>query len=159
MTADTPDLVLTRVFDAPRDLVFKAWTEPAMLLKWWGPRGFTNTFHEIDVRPGGRWLFIMHGPDGVDYPNQIVFDEVIRPERLVYTHGSGVEGDPGTFNVTVTFEEQGSRTLLTLRMLFPSIEERDRVVNEYGALEGGRQTLERLAEHLATLIEQPAVNS
>ncbi len=159
MTTDTPDLVLTRVFDAPRDLVFRAWTEPAMLLKWWGPRGFTNTFHEIDVRPGGKWLFIMHGPDGVDYPNQIVFDEVIRPERLVYTHGSGVEGDPGTFNVTVTFEEQGSRTLLTLRMLFPSIEERDRVVNEYGALEGGRQTLERLAEHLATLIEQPAVNS
>lgn len=159
MTTDTPDLVLTRVFDAPRELVFKAWTEPAMLLKWWGPKGFTNTFHEIDVRPGGKWRFIMHGPDGVDYPNQIVFDEVIRPERLVYTHGSGVEGDPGTFNVTVTFEEQGSRTLLTLRMLFPSIEERDRVVNEYGALEGGRQTLERLAEHLATLAEQPAVNS
>jgi len=159
MTTDTPDLVISRVFDAPRELVFKAWTEPAMLLRWWGPRGFTNTFHEIDVRPGGTWRFIMHGPDGVDYPNLIVFDEVIRPERLVYTHGSGVEGDPGTFNVTATFEEQGDKTLLTLRMLFPTIEERDRVVNEHGALEGARQTLERLAEHLATLAEQPAANA
>src|SRR2546430_11151240 len=77
------EILLTRVFDAPRELVFKVWTDPEHVGRWWGPRGFTNTIHEMDVRPGGVWRFTMHGPDGVDYLNRIVFIEVARPERLV----------------------------------------------------------------------------
>src|SRR3954449_1876611 len=99
------EIVAVRVFDAPRELVWKLWTDPHHVAQWWGPNGFTNTIHEMDVRPGGVWRFIMHGPDGVDYPNRIVFIEVVEPERLVYSHG-GDEGDPVQFHVTVTFAEQ-----------------------------------------------------
>jgi uncharacterized protein YndB with AHSA1/START domain len=77
------------------------WTDPNHVAQWWGPKGFTNTIHEMDVRPGGVWRFVMHGPDGVDYQNKIVFIEVVKPERLVYDHVSGPK-----FHVTVTFTEQ-----------------------------------------------------
>jgi uncharacterized protein YndB with AHSA1/START domain len=105
----------------------------------------------MDVRPGGVWRFIMHGPDGVDYPNKIVFIEVVKPERFVYTHGGVEGGDPVQFHVTITFDDQGGKTRLTMRSLFKSAAERDRVVEEYGAIEGGKQTLSRLAEHLAKM--------
>ncbi len=142
-------IVITRVFDAPRKLVFKAWTDPAHVAQWWGPNGFTTTIHEMDVRPGGVWRFIMHGPDGVDYPNRIVYAEVVAPERLVYDHGDDEEGASARFHVTVTFAEQEGKTRLTIRMLFESAAERDRVVKEFGAIEGAKQTLNRLAKHLA----------
>lgn len=93
----------------------------------------------------------MHGPDGVDYPNKIVFDEVVKPERLVYTHSGDEEDDPGKFQVTVTFAEQAGKTNLTMRALFVSATERDKVVKEYGAIEGGNQTLDRLEEELAKM--------
>jgi len=109
--------------------------------QWWGPRGFTNTIHEMDVRPGGVWRFIMHDPDGVDYQNKIVFIEVVKPERLVYSHGDDEDG-PGQFHVTVTFAEQERKTRLTMRMLFGSAAERDQMVKEFGAIEGGNQTLD-----------------
>ena len=79
-TADR-EIVSARVFDAPRELVWKAWVDPKHVAQWWGPKGFTNTIHEMDVRPGGVWRFAMHGPDGTDYKNEIVFIEVVRPER------------------------------------------------------------------------------
>ena len=101
----------------------------------------------MDVRPGGVWRFVMHGPDGTGYDNKVVFVEVVRPERLVYDHGPGDESDSPQFHVTVTFEEEGGKTRLTLRLVFASPAERDRAV-EFGALDGGNQTLERLAEHL-----------
>jgi uncharacterized protein YndB with AHSA1/START domain len=92
----------------------------------------------------------MHGPDGTDYPNQNVFIEVVKPERIVYSLAGGKQGDRGTqAEVTWTFEAQGQTTKLTLRMLFPSVEARDHVVKTYGAIEGGNQTLDRLGEHLA----------
>jgi uncharacterized protein YndB with AHSA1/START domain len=103
----------------------------------------------MDVRPGGVWRFIMHGPDGVDYPNRIVYVEIVRPERLVYDHFSDDVDEPGHFHVTMTFAEQDGKTLLSMQMLFESTEERDRVVKEYGAIEGGEQTLDRLAAYLA----------
>lgn len=78
----TPDL--TRVFDAPREVVFKVWTDPKHVAEWWGPRGFQTTIHEMDVRPGGRWRYAMRGPDGNDYPFDGVFVEVVKPERLVF---------------------------------------------------------------------------
>lgn len=84
MAANTTDreLVFTRIFDVPRDLVFTAWTDPKHVAQWWGPIGFTTTIHEMDVRPNGVWRLTMRGPDGVDYRNRIVFLEVVRPERL-----------------------------------------------------------------------------
>lgn len=143
------EIVIARTFDAPRGLVFDAWTDPAQVAQWWGPRGFTNTVHEMEVRQGGVWRLTMHGPDGTDYPNEIVFLEVVKPERLVYRHGSGERDDPGQFEVTVTFEEQDGNTRLTMRSLFQSAAARDKVVKEFHAIEGGNQTLDRLAEHLA----------
>src|SRR5215217_7891459 len=81
------EIVITRVFDAPREMVFSAFTDPEHIGAWWGPKGFTITTHAMDVRPGGEWRFIMHGPDGVDYPNKISYLEIARPERLVYDDG------------------------------------------------------------------------
>ncbi|HEY8173448.1 MAG TPA: SRPBCC family protein [Dehalococcoidia bacterium] len=146
-TADR-EIVVTRVFDAPRELVFDAFTDPAHISNWWGPDGFTTTTHEMDVRPGGTWRFVMHGPDGVDYDNIIVYREITKPERLVYSHGDA--GVPDQFEVTATFADEAGKTRLTWRMVFPSAAERDRVVEEHGALQGAEQTLNRLAQHLAS---------
>ena len=142
------EIRITRVFDVPRELVFEAWTDPKQVVQWWGPRGFTTTIHEMDVRPGGVWRFVMHGPDGTDYDNKVVFVEVEKPDRLVYNHGPEGQSDIKPFHVTVTFDEEEGKTRLTLRMVAESPAERDRMI-EFGALEGGNQTLERLAEYLA----------
>ena len=150
-TPSDREIVLTRVFDAPRSLVFRAWTDPHQVVKWWGPRGFTTTTYAMDVKPGGVWRFIMHGPDGVDYKNRIVYHEVAEPERLVYRHTGDEDVEPVRFEVTVTFVEKGGKTEVTLRMLFDSAEERENVVEKYGAIEGGKQTLDRLREHLGTM--------
>lgn len=149
---DTSDreMVITRVINAPRELVFKAWTDPEHVAQWWGPNGFTNTIQEMDVRPGGVWRFIMHGPDGVDYQNKAVYIEIVKPERLVYTLGTDDDNDPGKFEVTVTLAAQGSRTKVTMRALFPSKAEYEKT-KEYGAVEGGNQTLERLEAYVATM--------
>jgi uncharacterized protein YndB with AHSA1/START domain len=143
------EIVVSRVFDAPRDLVFDAWTHPSFLEKWWGPRGFTTTTHAFDFRQGGGWTHTMHGPDGKDYPNRLVYDEIVRPERIVDTHHGGVDGVRADFHRTVTFVARGDQTEVTIRMLFASAAERDAVVEKYGAVEGGKQTLMRLGEHLA----------
>jgi len=147
-TSETAELVFTRVYDAPRELVFDAWTDPKHLVQWWGPDGFTTTTRSIDVRPGGVWRFVMHGPDGTDYENRITYDEIVRPQRLVYRHGGGDDVEPVAFQTTVTFEADGGKTKLTMRMVFPSAAERDRVVEKYRAVEGANQTLSRLAKHL-----------
>lgn len=149
---DTSDreIRLSRVFDAPRSLVFDVWTDPERVVHWWGPEGFRTTIHEMDVRPDGVWRFTMHGPDGVDYPNRVVFKEIARPELLVYVHGTGVEEDGfADFLVTVTFADRDGKTELTMRSLFATKADRDKVVREFGALEGAKQHLARLAEYLA----------
>jgi uncharacterized protein YndB with AHSA1/START domain len=142
------EIVIARLFDAPRALVFAAFTDAKHIGEWWGPNGFTTTTYEMDVRPGGAWRYVMHGPDGTDYSNKIAYTEVVKPERLVYAHGEDDDGPP-LFHATVTFEEQGGKTLVTMRSIFPSAAIRDRTVKEYGAIEGGKQTLERLAKYLA----------
>jgi uncharacterized protein YndB with AHSA1/START domain len=149
---DARTIVTTRVLDAPRELVFEAWTDPKHLVKWWGPNGFTTTVRSIEVRPGGVWRFVMHGPDGVDYENRIVYDEIVKPERLVYRRSGGDDVEPVQFQTTVTFEDLGGKTRLTMRAVFPSAAERNRVAEKYGAIEGAKQTLGRLAAHLATMI-------
>ncbi len=144
------EIVISRVFDAPRELVWEAMTNPRHVVHWWGPRGFSTTTEQMDVRPGGVWKHVMHGPDGANYPNKSIFREVVKPERIVYSHGGGREQGPGaSFTATWTFEEVAAgQTKLTGRMLFSSPAERDLVVREFGAIEGGKQTLERLAEYL-----------
>ncbi len=142
------EIVTTRVFDAPRELVWKAWTDQKHVEIWWGPKGFTNTFKKFEVKRGGKWVFIMHGPDGVDYPNRIVFEEVVKPERLVYAHSGDTDNDPAQFHTTVTFAEVKRKTQVTMRAVFPTAEQRDLVVTKYGAVEGAKQTLDRLEAHL-----------
>ena len=145
------EIVITRVFDAPRELVWDAMTDPEKVVHWWGPRGFSTTIEQMDVRPGGEWKHVMHGPDGTNYPNHSIFQEVVKPERLVYFHSGHREGGSSVSKVfTWTFETlEAGRTRVTIHMVFASTEERDRVVKEFGAIEGGKQTLERLAEFLS----------
>lgn len=145
------EIVFTRMLDAPRELVFEAYTDARHVAQWWGLAGFTTTIHEMQVRPGGVWRFVMHGPDGVDYPNRVIYIEVLKPERLVYVHGSDAEDDPGQFHVTLTLAEHDGKTRLDLRMQFASAAERDHVIQEFGAIEGGNQTLDRLAEYLTQM--------
>jgi uncharacterized protein YndB with AHSA1/START domain len=148
-TADR-EIVMSRDFDAPRDLVFQAWTDPRHLPHWFGPDGFSLTVHEADIRPGGTWRFIMHGPDGTDYTNRVVYQEIVRPERLAYLHGEDVDDDPGAFHVTVRFEEVDGRTRMTQRILFNTAAQREGVVS-FGAIELGKQTMNRLAAYLQTM--------
>jgi uncharacterized protein YndB with AHSA1/START domain len=144
------EIAFTRVFDAPRRMVWEAWTDPEQLVLWWGPKGFTTTIDEMDVRAGGEWKMVMHGPDGVDYPNKSIFTEVVPYELLRYTLSGGKRGGPAAqFEMTATFEEDGGKTRLTMRMIFASAEARDENVRVYGSIEGGKQTLERLAAHLS----------
>jgi uncharacterized protein YndB with AHSA1/START domain len=142
------EMTATRVFDAPRELVWKAWTDPKHIGAWWGPDGFTTTTDVMDVKPGGVWRFVMHGPDGRDYKNKILYLEVVKPERLVYKHSGDEETEPVNFHVTVTFTEKEGKTELSMRSVFPSAEELTRVVKEYKADEGLTQTLNRLRDYL-----------
>lgn len=147
-TADR-EIVVTRIVNAPRELVWDAWTDPKQVVKWWGPNGFTTTIHEMDVRPGGEWRHTMHGPDGSNYPNHSFFIEVVKPERIVYSHGGHKEDGPSArFESTWTFEALGDKTRITMRGVFPTAEQRDRVVKEFHAVEGGNQTLAKLDEYV-----------
>ena len=149
--ASDREIVLSRTYAAPRALVFEAWIDPVHVAEWWGPAGFTTTILEMDPRPGGTWRFIMHGPDGVDYPNRIDYLEIRRPERLVYTHRSDEEPPQIQFEATLKFTERGGQTELDVRMLFKTAAQRDLAVEQYGAIEGGIQHLQRLADYLAKM--------
>ena len=151
------ELIFTRVFEAPREMVFEAWTNPKHLAQWYGPHGFSTTIHQMDVRPGGVWRLTMHGPDGVDYKNRLVFLEVRKPERLVYKHEPEEGSEQVTFEVTVTFAWERGNTRVTMRMLFPTTEEMEFVVKKHGAVEGAKQTLSRLADLLPKIAPSPDV--
>ena len=110
------EVVTTRVFDAPRDLVWRAWSEPEHLRAWWGPKGFSDTIHAFEFRPGGAWRHTMHGPDGKDYANEAAFVDIVAPERIVMDHLSWPH-----FRLTVTFDAIGERTKITFRQLFASV--------------------------------------
>jgi uncharacterized protein YndB with AHSA1/START domain len=146
LTSDPRALIGTRVFDAPRDLVFAAFTDPKHLAQWWGPDGFTTTTKSFEFRPGGVWRFVMHGPDGRDYQNRVTYDEIMPPERLVYHHDGGDDVEPVQFTQTLSFEDLGNgQTRLTWHGRFPTAEDRARVVKDYGADKGLAQTMARLA--------------
>ncbi|MBX3013718.1 MAG: SRPBCC family protein [Caldilineaceae bacterium] len=146
-TTSNRELVMSRVFAAAPELVWLAWTSATHIDQWWGPDGFRNETLAMEVRPGGMWRYIMHGPDGVDYPNRVIYHEVVALERLVYHHGNDIDDDPTAFHVTVTFVPQGNETLLTMHMRFPTAAQRQEAIG-YGAIEGGQQTLGRLAAYL-----------
>ncbi len=150
LDSDPRSIIGTREFDAPRRLVFSAWTDPEHLAQWWGPSGFTTTTSSFDFRPGGIWRFVMHGPDGRDYQNRITFEEIVPPQRIVYRHGGGDDVEPVQFRQTVIFEDLGGRTRITWRGEFPSAAERNRVIKEYGADKGLEQCMVRLADFVAT---------
>lgn len=149
--AEVPDdrtMTVERLIDAPRDLVFRAFTDPKHISRWWGPRGFRTTTHHMDLRTGGTWRYTMHGPDGTDYPNLMSYHAVEPPARLRYSHGTGIEGEPFLFEGEITLEERGSGTLVRLRLAWSSPELRAPYV-EMGALEGAHDTLRRLSEEVA----------
>ena len=152
------ELVITRVFDAPRDLVFRAWTEPEHLMRWWGPKGFTTPFCTVDLRPGGVFHYCMRSPEGGDVWGRGVYREIVAPERLVYTDafadekGNPVEparygmsaGHPRETRVAVTFTEHHGKTKVTLHHSIPeSFPERS------GIQQGWTEMLDRLAAELA----------
>jgi uncharacterized protein YndB with AHSA1/START domain len=140
------DLVITRVFDAPRDLVFRAWTEPDRAACWWGPQGFTTLSCEMDIRPRGAYRRRMRSPEGAVYCTRGVYRQIVPPERLVFTYAwEDAEGRPGHETlVTVTFAEHDGKTKLTLHQaMFDTVESRD-------AHQGGwTSCFERFAEYLA----------
>jgi uncharacterized protein YndB with AHSA1/START domain len=137
-------LFIERTLNAPRELVWKVWTDPDHIKNWWGPNGFTNTIFTMDVKQGGVWEFVMHGPDGTDYKNKSIFKEIVKPERIVFEHTSGPK-----FTATITFEKDGAKTKLTWTMLFETAEERDNVVKVFKADEGLKQNLEKLEIYLS----------
>ena len=151
LTSDPRVMTGTRLYGAPRDLVFAAFTDPKHLAKWWGPDGFTLTTHSFDFRNGGVWRFVMHGPDGRDYQNRVTFDDIVRPERLIYRHSGGDDVEPVQFRTDITFEDIAGKTRVTWRGTFPSAQDRDRVIRDYGADKGLVQTMARLADHLASI--------
>ena len=143
------EIVTTRLIDAPRELVFEAWTDPQHVAHWFGPDGFVTTTISMDVRPGGAWRFTMRGPDGKDWPNVVTYEEVVRPERLVYLHGD--EKEPDMFHNTLTFDDEGGKTALTMRAVFKTAAARDFVARERGAVEGGQQTISRLERYVRSM--------
>jgi uncharacterized protein YndB with AHSA1/START domain len=138
------EVVCSRLFDAPREEVFRAFTDPDRLKHWWGPNGFTNTFDRFDLRPDGVWTFVMHGPDGTDYRNERVFIEVVPPERVVMENRAA----PHEFRMTMIYDDRDGKTLLTWRMRFESAAELDQI--RAVIVPAGEENFDRLRDLLAS---------
>jgi len=147
-TNDTRDreIFLSRTLNAPVALVWEVWTQPDHIANWWGPTGFTNTISTMDMRVGGEWNLVMHGPDGKDYINKSIFREVTLYKRIVYEHVSYPK-----LVATIEFEEQGDQTLITWHMLFESREQFIEVAKAHKVIEGQKQNVEKLETYLAGL--------
>lgn len=157
LDSDPRSIIGTREFDAPRELVFSAFTDPKHLTQWWGPDGFTTTTSTFEFRAGGVWRFVMHGPDGRNYQNQVTFDEITPPERIAYRHGGGDDVEPVQFSTTLTFVELGlGRTRLIWHGKFPSAADRTRVIKDYDADKGLVQNLARLGAYIAEMAAKVA---
>jgi len=144
------EIVLSRVINAPRHLVYRAWIEPERMFAWFGPAGFRcEVLEQSAARVGATWRFNMIAPGGRIFSTRMRFLEIIPEERLVYDHGSDLDDDPSRFQMTITFDEQADgKTVLTLRQLHPSKDRRDATIG-FGAVELGYQTLDKLAAFLA----------
>ncbi|GLQ57223.1 SRPBCC family protein [Devosia nitrariae] len=144
------EIVISRVINAPRELVFEAFTDVRHLSQWWGPEGFTTTTRAFEFRVGGVWDFVMHGPDGTDYQEWISWTEITPPEQIAMLHGES-RGDPNAFESALTFAPEGAATRVEMRTVFPTKELRDAAVEKYHAIEGGQQTLMKLAAYVAQI--------
>ncbi|HTK20656.1 MAG TPA: SRPBCC family protein [Mucilaginibacter sp.] len=144
MESNTKDreLLITRTLNAPVELVWEAFTNPEHVANWWGPNGFTNTIYTMDLKPGGLWELVMHGPDGTNYKNKSVYKEIVVNKRIVFNHFNP------DFTTTIEFEEQGEQTHLRWHMLFESVEEFIQVVKTFKADEGLKQNIEKLIVYL-----------
>jgi uncharacterized protein YndB with AHSA1/START domain len=149
------EIVISRVIDAPRELVFEAFSELRHLSRWWGPEGFITTTRAFEFGVGGEWDFVLHGPDGTDYTEWICWTEISPPQRIVLLHGES-RGDPNAFESVLTFAPDGAATRLEMRTVFPSRELRDEAVEKYHAIEGGRQTLSKLAAYVTDIARRGA---
>jgi uncharacterized protein YndB with AHSA1/START domain len=147
------EIVISRVIDAPRELVFEAFTEVRHLAQWWGPEGFTTTTQSFEFRVGGVWDFLMHGPDGTDYTEWITWTEIAPPERIALLHGESRD-DPNAFESGLTFEPDGAATRIVMRTVFPTKQLRDDAVEKYHAIEGGQQTLSNLAAYVTEIVRK-----
>lgn len=147
MRREDNELKILRVYDAPVKLVWDAWTDPAKVAKWWGPRGFTITTHSKDLRPGGHWAYTMHGPDGTNWENKTIYHEVEKYSRLVYDHG-GNDDRPPLFRVTVTFKEEKGKTTMDMTMALSSPEAAIEISKHIRRAQGN-STWDRLAEFLS----------
>ena len=145
------EIVISRLIDAPRELVFEVFTEVRHLSRWWGPDGFTTTTRAFEFRVGGVWNFVMHGPDGTDYQEWISWTEIAPPERIALLHGES-QDDPNAFESVLTFALDGATTRIDMRTVFPTKELRDEAVERYHAVEGGRQTLANLAAYVTEIV-------
>ena len=148
-------IVISRLIDAPRELVFEAFTEVRHLSRWWGPEGFTTTTRTFEFRVGGVWDFVMHGPDGTDYPEWISWTEIAPPDRIEMLHGE-FRGDPNAFTSVLTFQRDGEATRIEMLTIFPTKELRQEAVEKYHAIEGGQQTLSNLADFVIELTRSGA---
>src|SRR4051794_6251790 len=153
-TADR-EIVVSRFIDAPRELVFEAFTEVRHLSLWWGPQGFTTTTRAFEFRVGGEWDFVMHGPDGTDYQEWITWTEIVPPETIAMLHGESRD-DPNAFESVLTFTSEGAATRIEMRTVFPTQELRDEAVEKYHAIEGGQQTLGNLAAYVPEIARKGA---
>jgi len=147
MESNTKDreLRIVRTLNAHIDLVWEVWTNPEHIVKWWGPNGFTNTISTMDMKPGGEWNLVMHGPDGTDYVNKSTFKEVIEFKKISYEHFNP------HFIATIDFEAQGEKTLLNWHMLFDSEDILQAIVKAHNAAEGLKQNVEKLNAYLAAM--------
>src|SRR5882672_1404439 len=134
---------ISRLLDAPIALVWEVWTDPDHIKNWWGPDGFTNTIQSMDIKAGGEFNLVMHGPDGTDYKNKSVYKEIIPFKKIVYEHITGPR-----FLATVEFEKQGEQTLIRWHMLFETAEQFIQVVKTFKADEGLKQNIEKLNVYL-----------
>ncbi|GAA1611282.1 MULTISPECIES: SRPBCC family protein [Kribbella] len=152
ISGDTADreIVVSRLINAPRELVFEAFTEVRHLEQWWGPAGFSTKTRSFEFRVGGDWDFVMHGPDGTEYQEWITWSEIDAPARISMVHGESRD-DPNAFASLLTFEPDGEQTRIVMRAVFPTKELRDEAVEKYHAIEGGEQTLHNLATYVAEL--------
>lgn len=149
-TADR-EIVIARVINAPRELVFEAFTEVRHLSQWWGPEGFTTTTRTFEFCVDGVWDFVMRGPDGTDYQEWICWTEIVPPERIAMLHGESRD-DPNAFESVLTFTPDGAATRIEMRTVFHTKELRDEAVQQYHAIEGGQQTLNNLATYVTATL-------
>jgi uncharacterized protein YndB with AHSA1/START domain len=155
-TADR-EAIVSRVIDAPREVVFEAFTDVRHLSRWWGPDGFSTTTRSFEFRVGRVWDFVMHGPDGADYQEWILWTEIVPPEAITLLHGEHRD-DPNAFQTFLTFASEGAATRIEMRTVFRTKQLRDQAVENYRAIEGGQQTLGNLAAYVAEMMRNPAGN-